>query len=79
MLDMQYVLDHGGVGTPAAINSYFNLNPIPGTGPYVFTKVAEDDYISLAQNPNYWGKNLSPSDIAAEPLFDPGHARNIIM
>lgn len=79
MIDMQYVLENGGLGTPAAINTYFNLNPIPGTGPYAITKVDEDSYISLTQNPTYWARDWTQAQIAAEPLFDPGHARNIIM
>jgi len=78
-LDMQWVFAHGGLGTPAAPNSYFAQNPIPGTGPYTFTQVSENAYVKLAQNPNYWGDALSPAQIAANPGLDPGHARNIVI
>ena len=61
MLDMQYVFDHGGLGTPTAYNPYFNQNPIPGTGPYEITQVSELNYVKFQQNPNYWGDNLSNS------------------
>jgi ABC-type transport system substrate-binding protein len=79
MFDTQYVLDNGGFGTPAAINSNFNLNPIPGTGPYMVTGVQEYGWVKFAQYQNYWGKNLSAADIAAQPLFDPGHVSNAII
>ena len=73
------MLDNGGFGTPTAVNSKFNLNPIPGTGPYEVTGVQEYGYIKFAQNPTYWGKSLSAADIAAQPIFDPGHVQNVII
>jgi peptide/nickel transport system substrate-binding protein len=79
MYDTQWLLDHGGFGTPTSFNSYFNQNPIPGTGPYIVTQVSEDNYVKFAQNPSYWGDNLSAAQIAAQPLFDPGHAKNVIV
>jgi len=79
IFDTQYVLDNGGFGTPTAVNSKFNLSPIPGTGPYMVTGVQEYGYIKFAQYPNYWDKNLSPADLAAQPLFDPGHVQNVII
>ena len=79
IFDTQYVLDNGGFGTPTAVNSAFNLSPIPGTGPYMVTGVQEYGYIKFAQNPNYWGKSLSAADIAAQPIFDPGHVQNVII
>ncbi|MFI5419925.1 MAG: ABC transporter substrate-binding protein, partial [Nitrososphaerales archaeon] len=60
-------------------NSYFNLNPIPGTGPYTVTQVSENNYISFTQNPNYWGRSLTPAQLAFQPLWDPGHAKTVIV
>jgi len=79
MFDTQWVLTHGGFGTPVAFNTYFNQNPIPGSGPYVVSGAAEDNYIKFSQDPNYWGENLSATFIAQYPLFDPGHAKTVIM
>ena len=79
MLDMQYVFDHGGLGTPTAYNPYFNQNPIPGTGPYEITQVSEPNYVKFQQNPNYWGDNLSQQYLAQYPYLDPGHAKTIIV
>jgi len=79
MLDMQYVLKNGGFGTPSGINQYFNTNPIPGTGPYVVTTVVTGSYIEFTQNPTYWGRNLTAAQIAAQPWFDPGHAKTVIV
>ena len=79
MYDSQWLLDHGGFGTPTTINSYFNQHPIPGTGPYVVTQVAENNYVEFAQNPNYWGDNLTAAQLAAQPYFDPGQAKNVIV
>jgi len=79
IFDTQWLLQHGGFGTPTAFNSNFNENPIPGTGPYVVSKVAEDDYVEFTQNPTYWGNSLSPAQISQQPLFDPGHAKNVII
>ncbi|HXY82084.1 MAG TPA: ABC transporter substrate-binding protein [Candidatus Saccharimonadales bacterium] len=79
MFDVQWLLEHGGFGSPGAFNPYFNQNPIPGTGPYVVTEVKENNYVKFAQNPNYWGNALSAADIAAQPIWDPGHARTVIV
>jgi ABC-type transport system substrate-binding protein len=79
MFDTQWVLTHGGFGTPTAFNSYFNHNPIPGSGPYIVTQVSPNAWVKFAQNPNYWGANLSKSTLAAQPLFDPGHVKNVIV
>ncbi len=79
MFDAQYVLDNGGFGTPTQFNSNFNQKPIPGSGPYTVTQVSENSYVQFAQNPNYWGKNLSSADIAQQPIFDPGHAKNVVI
>ena len=79
VFDVQFVLDHGGLGTPAQFNTAFNEMPIPGTGPYIITGVSENNYVSFKQNPNYWGANLTSSEIAQQPIFDPGHAKNVII
>jgi len=77
VFDTEWVLTHGGFGTPTAYNSDFNQNPIPGSGPYVVSKVAEQAYVQVSQDPNYWGNKLQASDFVAEPLFDPGHIKTI--
>jgi ABC-type transport system substrate-binding protein len=79
MFDVQYVLDHGGFGTPTNYNSYFNQHPIPGTGPYVISQVSELNYVQFQQNPKYWGENLTTSQIVQYPYLDPGHAKTVII
>jgi ABC-type transport system substrate-binding protein len=79
MVDMQYVLDHGGVGTPTVPNSYLNSHAQPGTGPYVITSYSEGSWIEFAQNPTYWGRSLTQAQIAANPMLDPGHVKNVIV
>ncbi|HXQ93394.1 MAG TPA: ABC transporter substrate-binding protein [Nitrososphaerales archaeon] len=79
LYDTKYVLDNGGFGTPTTINSFFNTNAIPGTGPYVITQISENSYVQFSQNSNYWGNNLSQSQIAAQPTLDPGHVKNVIV
>jgi peptide/nickel transport system substrate-binding protein len=79
VFDTQYVLQHGGFGTPTQYNTNFNQHPIPGTGPYVVTQLSENQYVSFTQNSNYWGRNLTEAQIASNPLLDPGHAKNVII
>ena len=79
MFDMQYVLNNGGPGTATSVNSYFNTNAIPGTGPYEVNGFSENTYISYVQDPNYWGRTLSPQQIQANPFLDPGHVKNVII
>jgi peptide/nickel transport system substrate-binding protein len=79
VFDSQWAMDHGGLGTPTSYDSFFNLNPIPGTGPYAVTSASEDAYVIFRQNPTYWGKNLSSSQIARQPLIDPGHVNEAII
>ncbi len=79
MFDTQWVLNHGGFGTAAAINSYFNQHAIPGTGPYDVTNVVESSYVQFAQDPNYWARNWTQAEITANPIFDPGHVKNVIV
>jgi ABC-type transport system substrate-binding protein len=77
--DAQYVIDNGGFGTPAAFNSYFNLNAIPGTGPYAVSGISANSYVKFTQNPTYWGDHLTATEIAANPFLDPGHYQNIVV
>ena len=77
--DTQYVLNHGGAGTPVAFNPTFDTTPIPGTGPYTITTVSTNDYIQFTQNPTYWGDNLTAAQIAANPVLDPGHVKNVVV
>ena len=79
MFDTQWLLQHGGFGTPTSYNNYFNQNPIPGTGPYTVTQVSENNFVSFTQNPTYWGNKLTPSELAFQPLWDPGHAKTVIV
>ncbi len=79
VFDTQWLLDHGGWGTPAQYNSYFNQHPIPGTGPYTVTQVQENSFVKFQQNPNYWGNSLSAAQIATDPYLDPGHAKTVVV
>jgi len=77
--DAQYLLENGAFGTPTSLNDYFNLNAIPGTGPYMVTSVQNNQFVQFAQNPNYWGNNLPESTIVSNPVIDPGHVKNILI
>jgi peptide/nickel transport system substrate-binding protein len=79
LYDTQYVLDNGGYGNLTAVNPYFNLNAIPGTGPYEVSGVQENAYVEFTQSPTYWGKNLTQAQIQANPYLDPGHVKNVII
>ena len=77
--DMQFALDHGGFGTAAAPNTYFQLNAIPGTGPYKVTGISPQAYVQFTQNPTYWGRSLTSAQIAGDVLLDPGHVANVVV
>ena len=79
ILDTQYILENGGFGTLTGINTYFNTHPIPGTGPYVTVSFEIGSYEKFTQNPNYWGRNLTPAEIQANPYLDPGHVKNVVV
>jgi ABC-type transport system substrate-binding protein len=79
VLDTQYILSNGGFGTSGTPNSYFNQHSIPGTGPYVIAAFQSGSYMKFTQNPTYWGANLTPAEIQANPYLDPGHAKNVII
>jgi len=79
ILDNQYILNHGGYGVSGAVpgNSYFDLNPPPGTGPYQFANASEGAYVEYVKNPTYWGNNLTSAEIAANAALQPGHVEAI--
>lgn len=79
IFDTQYVLDNGGFGTPASFSTFFNQNPIPGTGPYVFAGISENAWAKFTQNPTYWGDTLPQSVINGNAALDPGHVKNVII
>ncbi len=79
MFDTQYVLNNGGFGTPAAYNTNFNYNPIPGTGPYEVTNVVPSSSVTFTQVSNYWGDNWTAAEIQANPYVDPGHVKTIVV
>jgi ABC-type transport system substrate-binding protein len=79
VFDPTYVLQHGGTGPAGAINTYFNNNAMPGTGPYVETKIVPSSYVQFERNPHYWGNNLTATQIVANPILDPGHYDKIII
>jgi len=45
----------------------------------MFTQVSENEFIKLSQYSNYWGKSLTPAQIAANPALDPGHVPNVLI
>jgi peptide/nickel transport system substrate-binding protein len=77
--DGTYVLENGGVGTPSSLNPYFAQKPIPGTGPYMVTEVVLNSHVSFTRNPYYWGKDLSTSEILANPAIAPGQVDNVLI
>jgi len=79
IIDVQYLLQHGGWGAPGAMNTYFNLNPMPGTGPYKVVEVVNNAFVKFQQNPNYWGENMTAAERQANPYADPGHVNTIVM
>ncbi len=79
LYDSQEVLAHGGPGVPGTPNSYFNENPIAGTGPYTVSQAVANSFLKLVQNPTYWGKSLPVANITGDEYLDPGHAATIIV
>ena len=78
--DTQYVMNHGGppaYGTPAF--GYYSNNAVPGTGPYDITTYVQNAYVTFTQNPDYWGNSLTAGQVAANPLLDPGHYKQVII
>jgi len=79
LFDCQWAMEHGGFGTPAQFNSYFDDHPIPGTGPYIVTEVQMNSYVRFQQNPTYWGKSLTASDLEVNPLLNPGQVKTVVI
>ncbi|MGO9643750.1 MAG: ABC transporter substrate-binding protein [Candidatus Bathyarchaeia archaeon] len=79
LVDTQFILDHGGFGTPGQFNTYFNQNPVPGTGPYMVSEISENSFVKFTQNPTYWGANLTAADLQQNEYLDPGHVKNVII
>jgi len=79
IFDTNYVLQNGGFGSPAAVNTAFNNAPIPGTGPYTVTNVVVNSYVQFAQNTNYWAKNWTAAEIEANPYMNPGNVKNVLI
>jgi peptide/nickel transport system substrate-binding protein len=77
--DPMFLLAHGGPGTVTSPNTLFQTLALPGTGPYEVTNVVTNAYIQYQKNPNYWGKNLSASEFASNPIIDPGHFATVIV
>jgi peptide/nickel transport system substrate-binding protein len=85
IVDSQFIINNGGFGTPSTgYSSAFN-NPtsssmfVPGTGPYVMTAYVPNSYEEFQQNPNYWGRNLTATQIQNDPYLDPGHYKTIFV
>jgi peptide/nickel transport system substrate-binding protein len=79
VFDTQYVLNNGGIGTAGAPNTKFDTSPIPGTGPYSISGVSTNSYVQFAQYSGYWGSNLTPAQIASNPILDPGHYKSVVI
>jgi len=45
----------------------------------MFVSLAQNSYMKFTQNPNYWGLSLTPEEISANVMLDPGHAKNVIV
>ncbi|MEM3670794.1 MAG: ABC transporter substrate-binding protein [Thermoprotei archaeon] len=75
VVDPAYVDAHGGVQANT-VNSYFNNNGGPGTGPYMIKSVGSSlSTVVLVRNPTYWNQN-STTDI---PTLAPAHIPEIVI
>lgn len=80
IVDSQFIINNGGFGTPSTGNNpNFNTVIVPGTGPYIMAKYVPNSYEQFVQNPNYWGANLTATQIATDPYIDPGHYKTIFV
>ena len=77
VFDAAWVIKNGGPGASGTVNGFFNDNLPPGTGPYTVSEIHQNNYMVFEKNPNYWGNSLTPAQIAANPLIDPGHYQTI--
>jgi peptide/nickel transport system substrate-binding protein len=79
MYDPVYIMENGGPGAPGTPNSYFIGHMPPGTGPYVVESVIESSRMVFVKNDDYWGRSLTPAEVAANPILDPGHFETIVV
>ena len=80
MVDSQFIINNGGFGNPVSgYNPYFDDVITPGTGPYIITQYSPESYEEYQQNPNYWGENLTASQLQTDPYLDPGHYKTIFV
>jgi ABC-type transport system substrate-binding protein len=71
IVDPEYVDAHGGVANNT-VNSYFDANGGPGTGPYVIRNVGVGySYVVLQANPTYWALGVPNVPVAAQPAHIP--------
>jgi peptide/nickel transport system substrate-binding protein len=77
--DPMFVFKNGGPGTPTSPNTLFQSTAVPGTGPYEITKVSTNAFVEFQKNPSYWGRNLTTSQISANPILDPGHFETVLV
>jgi peptide/nickel transport system substrate-binding protein len=75
IVDPAYVDAHGGVQNNT-VNSYFDANGGPGSGPYYIASVGAGFIpIVLKANPNYWAANVS----GLAPVLQAAHINTIII
>jgi peptide/nickel transport system substrate-binding protein len=79
VLDAWYIVQHGGPGPSGTVNSFFDTNLSPGTGPYVVSGISVNAYMEFKKNPTYWGNSLSASQIAANPVLSPGYYNTVLV
>ncbi len=73
--DAQWIMANGGPGSALTPNDFLMSNATPGTGPYTITGYQVNSFVEYSQNPNYWGRSLTPAEIAGNPLLKSGHVQ----
>jgi len=84
IFDAQYVLDSlsAAGGFPvygSTAFGYYSNHAVPGTGPYAITTYVQNAYVTFTPNQYYWGDSLTAAQVAANPLLDPGHYKQVII
>jgi len=75
IVDPAYVDSHGGVQANS-VNTYFDSNGGPGTGPYMVKSVESSlSSITLIKNPNYWNHNST----STTPNLEAAHIPVVII
>jgi peptide/nickel transport system substrate-binding protein len=77
--DPIFLLAHGGPGTVTSPNTLFQTTALPGTGPYKVTNVVTNAYVEYQKNANYWGANLTATEVVANPILAPGSFQTILV